>query len=145
MRAITEIIVHCSDTYGTMDIGAKEIRHWHTAPPPEGRGWRDIGYHYVIRRDGTMEPGRPLEQQGAHVAGHNENSIGICLVGGKPEANFTEAQMGSLRILIQELLKRFGHLDVLGHRDFDHKKQCPMFDVHGWWVGNVKPPVDSVS
>ena len=78
MRKINEIILHCSATPASMDIGAKEIRDWHV----NGNHWRDIGYHWVIRRDGTVEKGRPEYQVGAHCLNHNANSIGVCMVGG---------------------------------------------------------------
>ena len=82
----TMIIVHCADTLATMDIGVEEIRRWHV----EERGWDDIGYANVIRRDGTIELGRDLDgdgdvadEIGAHAAGFNAQSIGVCLVGGR--------------------------------------------------------------
>jgi len=134
MREITQIIVHCSDTRATMDIGAKEIRQWHTAKPPRGNGWKDIGYHYVIRRDGIVEPGRALETVGAHVAGHNASSIGICMVGGQPRGDFEPEQFDALAVLIRTLWKRFGSVEVLGHRDLDPHKECPTFDVRKWWA-----------
>lgn len=78
MREINLIVVHCTYSRPSMDIGVEEIRKWHV----EGNSWTDIGYHYVIRRDGTIEDGRPIERPGAHVKGHNSNSIGIAWVGG---------------------------------------------------------------
>jgi N-acetylmuramoyl-L-alanine amidase len=81
MRKINRIFVHCSDTPTGRDVSAADIKRWHTDPKPKGNGWRDIGYSHVIRIDGTIELGRPVEQVGAHVAGHNSDSIGICLVG----------------------------------------------------------------
>ena len=81
-RSKTEyIVIHCADTYETMDIGAEDIRKWHV----EERGWSDIGYHKVIRRDGTVETGRDIDVSGAHAAGFNSVSIGVCLVGGRGE------------------------------------------------------------
>ena len=83
MRKINEIIIHCSDTQEGCDVTAKDIRRWHTTPKEKGgRGWRDIGYHYVIRLDGTIELGRPLEKAGAHCIGrkgedHNSHSAAI--------------------------------------------------------------------
>ena len=85
MRQIDHIIVHCSYTPPSMDIGAETIREWHTLPKPKGRGWSDIGYHWVIRRNGTVEAGRSEERAGAHAKGYNQDSIGICLIGGKSE------------------------------------------------------------
>ena len=77
MRKISEIIVHCSATSEMRDFGAKDIDLWHKA-----QGWDCIGYHYVVRIDGTIEEGRPVERIGAHCKGHNAYSIGVCYVGG---------------------------------------------------------------
>ncbi|WP_391510057.1 N-acetylmuramoyl-L-alanine amidase, partial [Micrococcus luteus] len=86
-----------------MDIGVREIAQWH-----KEQGWLAIGYHFVIRRDGTVEAGRDQEAVGSHVKGYNSTSVGVCLVGGidakgNHEANFTPAQMQSLRSLLVEL------------------------------------------
>lgn len=138
MRKINRIIVHCSATPADMDIGAPEIREWHV----NGNGWDDIGYHYVIRRDGIIDGGRPLEIMGAHAGGHNEDSIGICLVGGvdaddrrTAEFNYTREQMRALERVIETMMQRYGSaLDVLGHRDLPGvSKACPCFDVRRWW------------
>ena len=77
MRKITEIILHCSATAEGLDFSVRDIRAWHKA-----QGWADVGYHYVVRLDGTVQEGRPLEQAGAHCKGHNDRSIGICYIGG---------------------------------------------------------------
>ena len=77
MRFIEKIVIHCTFTPPTMNIGVEEVRKWHV----EENKWSDIGYHFVIRRDGTVESGRPVERPGAHVKGHNSNSIGIAWVG----------------------------------------------------------------
>ena len=133
MRNITKIIIHCAATRPSMDIGAKEIREWHT----KGNGWADIGYHGVIRRDGTLESGRPMDQPGAHTSGHNANSIGICLVGGvkgdgkTPEANFTPEQWATLRRVVLDLRKKHPSATVHGHNEFA-AKACPSFDVQKW-------------
>jgi hypothetical protein len=86
---IKYLIVHCSATSEKQDIGAKEIDSWHRA-----KGWSGIGYHFVIRRDGTIEQGRALHKYGAHAYGYNKVSLGICMIGGvaangKAEDNFT--------------------------------------------------------
>jgi N-acetyl-anhydromuramyl-L-alanine amidase AmpD len=117
-----------------MDIGAKEIREWHTAPPPKGNGWRDIGYHYVIKRNGTVQAGRPDNQVGAHVAGHNATSIGICMVGGgKGICNFTREQWATLDLIVEGLIKKYPNAAVCGHRDLNPAKACPSFDARAWW------------
>ena len=131
MREITEIILHCSATWSKQDIGAAEIKRWHTLPEPQGRGWKDIGYHYVIRRNGKVEDGRPLEQAGAHCTNHNQNSIGICMVGGGPNGEdtyFTDAQYESLAGLLRKLRKRWPMASIHGHKEFA-QKACPVFDV----------------
>lgn len=137
MRPIDTLIVHCSATPSDADIDAAEIDRWHKA-----RGWAGIGYHYVIRRSGEVETGRPLERVGAHAFGHNRASVGVCLVGGvrregkrlRPEDNFTEAQWAALRALLLELLARFPKARVIGHRDVEPGKDCPSFDVAAWLV-----------
>ena len=129
------IVVHCAATPSDMDIGVKEIRHWHLQ-----RGFSDVGYHYIIRRDGTMEKGRTDTTPGAHARGYNMNSLGICLVGGSKknstlaERNFTGAQYISLRKILTDLLLKFPDAELLGHRDLPGvTKACPSFDVRTWW------------
>jgi hypothetical protein len=132
MRLINEIIVHCADTYADMDIGVEEIRRWHL-----DRGWDDIGYHLVIRRDGDPELGRPIEKPGAHAAERNANSIGICLVGGrgedgKPDFNFTAKQMATLQAAIGMYKVIHPGIDsVIGHRDVSDKS-CPAFNIQAF-------------
>ncbi len=134
MRELNEIIIHCAATRPSMDIGVDEIRAWHV----QGNNWRDIGYHFVIRRDGTVEDGRAVQQSGAHTRGRNANSIAICLVGGVsehdvhvPENNFTEAQWVSLESLVLSLMDKYGISEVHGHNEYANKA-CPSFDVHIW-------------
>ena len=140
MRRIDKIIIHCAATRPSTDVGVKEIREWHTLPKPRGNGWSDIGYHGVIRRDGTLESGRPMDQAGAHTSGHNANSIGICLVGGvkedgkTPEANFTPEQWVTLERVVKDLVKKYPGATVHGHNEFA-AKACPSFDVKKWWAG----------
>lgn len=141
MRDIKKIIVHCSDTRPSMDIGVEEIRKWHV----EENKWSDIGYHFVIRRDGTVESGRSVERPGAHVKGENSDSIGICWVGGMAEDakvaqdNRTGDQTKALFDLIQELQQEFEGAAVLGHRDIKGvKKQCPCFDVREWYTQSCR-------
>lgn len=141
------IVIHCSDTLPDMDIGAADIRKWHTDPPPKGRGWADIGYNIVIRRNGSVEKGRDVDRDGdtfedigAHVEGYNARALGVCMVGGrgsngKPENNFTKAQFVALEVCVQALLGRYPKALVLGHRDFPNvTKACPCFDVRKWWA-----------
>lgn len=130
MREINEAIIHCSATKPSMDIGSDWIRKIHV----QQNKWKDIGYHFVIRRDGTIENGRPIEQVGAHCEGHNSKSIGVCMVGGlsengKAENNFTPEQFSSVQNLIYELKNKFGIVKLNGHNDYANKA-CPCFNVH---------------
>lgn len=132
MRDITEIFLHCSATWSRQDIGLKEITAWHTAPKSKGgRGWSHVGYHYIIRRDGTVEKGCPIEQAGYHCSGHNAHSIGICMVGGGPNGEdntFTEAQYDALASLVKRLRIQFPMTNIYGHNEFANKA-CPVFSV----------------
>ena len=129
------IAVHCSATGPKADIGAKDIDKWHRA-----KGWACIGYHYVIRRNGTVEVGRDEKVIGAHVENWNSVSVGICMVGGvdaddinKAENNFTKEQFASLKKLLTDLKTRYPKAVIQGHRDFPEvKKACPSFDVKTW-------------
>lgn len=129
MRHINEIIIHCSATPEGRDYTVADIDRWHKA-----RGWRGIGYHYVIYRDGSVHAGRPVEQIGAHCTGHNANSIGICYIGGvsadgkTPKDTRTSAQRIALRELVEELRAKYPGATVHGHREFA-PKACPSFDV----------------
>ena len=140
-KSTNYIAVHAADTYRDMDIGLAEIDQWHRA-----KGWSGCGYHYVIRRDGTLETGREMYSSGAHVKGFNHNSIGICMVGGKasdggPEDNFTIGQYDTLAALLYQLTGLFPDAEVLGHRNFPKvTKACPCFNVYGWWVEQAENP-----
>lgn len=134
-KSTNYIVVHCSATKPDQDIGAATIRRWHIE-----KGWSDIGYHDVIKRNGMREAGRDLYAVGAHVAGYNSASVGVCLVGGidkngKPENNFTDAQFKTLKRVITDYLKLWPHAIVQGHRDFPGvAKDCPCFNVSEWWA-----------
>lgn len=129
MRKISEIVIHCSATPASMDIGADVIREWHV----NGNGWSDIGYHFVIRRDGVTEAGRPVEIAGAHARPVNRTSIGVCMIGGgkgQNETNFTLKQWVALDNLLSHLLAQYPNARVMGHREADpDAKGCPSFDA----------------
>lgn len=151
MRTINLIVVHCSATPPSMDIGADEIRDWHV----NTNKWSDIGYHFVIRRSGQIQTGRPLTRPGAHTKGYNTNSIGICLVGGvddsgNPEDNFTPEQFNSLLFKLAEFEDEYPEAEILGHRDLspdvnhdgvvtkdEWVKDCPCFDVREFVDNNL--------
>ena len=125
-----EIIVHCSATPEGREVRATDIRRWHT----RDRGFSDIGYHFVVSIDGTVETGRPLHRSGAHCLGHNRHSVGICYVGGlnrhfKSADTRTAKQRATLERLITTLKQAFPEAIVYGHRDFA-RKDCPCFNAH---------------
>lgn len=142
MRKIKYIVLHCSATKEGQNVSVRDIDRWHRQ-----RGFRMIGYHYVILLDGSIRKGRDIAQVGAHVAGNNANSIGICYVGGldadgKPKDTRTGEQKASLFYLLQQLREQFPDAVICGHRDFspdlngdgviepwEWMKACPCFDA----------------
>lgn len=141
MRPLSEIIVHCSATRPNWMDGkssaakVREIRLWHT----RDNGWSDIGYHFVIDRDGTVCAGRPLERVGAHTMGRNTGTVGVCLIGGFGSAatdrfdqHFTVSQDRALRALIADLQRKYGKLAVSGHNQWA-QKACPGFNAPAWF------------
>lgn len=153
MRRIDSIIIHCSATQAGMDFSAEDIDRWHRA-----RGMNGIGYHYVVRLDGSIEPGREVARMGAHCIGWNEQSVGICYIGGldaggQPADTRTRVQKEALKRLIEELKQRYGIVAVMGHRDTspdlngdgriepdEFIKACPCFDVKKWLLIGVILP-----
>lgn len=130
-RPVDKLIIHCAATPPKMDIGVKEITEWH-----KKQGWKTIGYHFVIRRDGTLENGRNIDEIGAHVKGQNTGSIGICLIGGVderniPEANFTEKQWGELKRFVMAFKAVYPKATIHGHNEYA-AKACPSFNVQTW-------------
>ena len=132
MRKRTKyIIIHCSATPPTLNIGKEEIDKWHRQ-----RGWFGIGYHFVIRRNGAVEIGRPAMEVGAHAQGYNAVSVGVCLIGGVDSSghaqnNFTLQQWESLLHLLKRLKARFPEAKIIGHNEVSNKA-CPSFDVQEW-------------
>ena len=129
MRHITTIIIHSTPTPAGRDVTVADITAWHRQ-----RGFATIGYHFLIGLDGTIHPGRPIAQVGAHCRGHNAHSIGIAYAGGAradcrtPADTRTPAQRAALRLLISRLRERFPGVKVCGHRDLA-PTGCPGFDV----------------
>lgn len=156
-RLINKIILHCSDTEEGKDFRAKDIKQWHTAKPPKGNGWKDIGYNYVIDIDGTVETGRNIDEIPAHCKGQNANSIGICYIGGKKNGKLkdtrNEAQKLSMYKLVKELMIKY-HIDITSvytHNFFDRSKTCPNFDVYQfrsefttWLAGPQEKPKNKI-
>ena len=129
MRTITLIIVHCSATKEGQDFTVEDIDHWHRA-----RGWKCIGYHYVIYRDGSIHRGRPEEQVGAHCVNHNKHSIGVCYIGGldqngKSKDTRTPAQKEAMLKLLKELKTKYPNALITSHHTFNPQKACPCFNA----------------
>ena len=128
-RRINEIIVHCTATPEGRDYTVADIRAMHKA-----QGWVDIGYHYLIYRDGSIHEGRNVDMVGAHCQGHNAQSIGVCYVGGvardgkTPKDTRTPAQKDALVLLLMQLVCLYPDARIHGHRDFA-AKACPSFDA----------------
>ena len=128
MRTITLIIIHCSATPEGKFLSAEACRQDHI----QHRGFRDIGYHFYITRDGEIHPGRPLEKVGAHCRNHNAHSIGICYEGGlnaegQAKDTRTLEQRGALLALLRELKKKFPEALIIGHHDLNPIKECPCY------------------
>ena len=143
MRDINLIVIHCSATKEGKDYSVGDIRKWH-----KKRGFKDIGYHFVITLVGKIKKGRPIEQPGAHAKGYNSNSIGVCYIGGldfngNPKDTRTLAQIHALRNNVDTLRAIYGdNVGVVGHRDLsvdlngdgvisknEWMKSCPCFDI----------------
>jgi len=149
MRQINEIFIHCSATQpkwmasNSCQQKVEEIRRWHT-----DKGWSDIGYHFVLDRQGDVCVGRPVERVGAHAKGHNKNSIGICLIGGfgsdaddKFEEHYTDLQRKALDNLIKDLTDRHSNAKIRGHNEVSFKA-CPGFRVKEYLDGQSKAKED---
>ncbi len=135
MRTISLIIVHCSAVKPGQPSSARQIDMWHRR-----LGWKGIGYHYVVLRDGRVEQGRPEMVAGAHCANHNAHSIGVCYEGGLDAAGVpcdtrTEAQKESLVQLLKELRGRYPEAIILGHNQLCRLKACPCFDAAREYAG----------
>lgn len=145
------IIIHCAATPPNQDTDISDVDRWHRE-----QGWRMVGYHYFIKRDGTLQVGRPLMDGGAHAgSAYNNRSVGVCMAGGicggetcthehetftsgqkgKPENNYTPAQWATLKEIVTELHGKFPQAKVIGHNDVA-AKACPCFDAKAWWAEN---------
>jgi len=131
-KTTTHLVIHCTATPEGRDVTAKDVDRMHRQ-----RGFNGIGYHFIVRLDGTVEPGRPVDAIGAHVEGQNSTSIGISYVGGVDANDIklakdtrTDAQKRALRALLLDLVSKYPDVEILGHRDFPGvKKACPCFDA----------------
>lgn len=128
---ITKLIIHVTDTPDLRDVRIAEVKKWHTDPKPKGNGWSDVGYHYLILRDGSIELGRLHTVSGAHTAGHNKGSLGICWVG---RDKIAPEQMETLIKLTKNLMAAYGLTakDVVGHKELNAGKGCPNLDMNNF-------------
>ncbi len=131
MRYIDKIIIHCTATKKGLDFSVDDVRRWHLE-----KGFKDIGYHYLISLKGVVQIGRNIDIVGSHTKGYNENSIGICYVGGLDENlnaqdTRTDSQKDAIKLLVKDLQNRYNitNNNIFGHNDFNKNKECPCFDV----------------
>lgn len=124
-ETVKHIVIHCADTNPDQDFTAADVNRWHKL-----RGFKKIGYHFVIKLDGTIEPGRQLNEQGAHVKGYNKKSVGVCYIGGaNGEDTRTNPQKISMVYLVGMLKRMFVNAEVVGHYQFNGvTKTCPNFN-----------------
>lgn len=130
-RKIEHIVIHCDATKVSQHIEARDIHRWH-----KERGWAGIGYHYFIQDGGELEIGRDINKDGAHVLGHNKNTIAICISGGLDndgeikENSFTKDTIMVLDDMIRKIMCMYPDVPISGHRDFKGvKKACPCMDI----------------
>lgn len=150
-RAIDLIVLHCSATPNGRHFSTADIDRWHLERGflrrPEwiarqNAQLRGIGYHFVVYANGAIATGRHLAEVGAHAAGHNAHSVGVCLVG---TDRFGLAQWAAAAALVARLTEEFPQAHVLGHRDLPNvKKLCPGFEVAAWRAAGMVPPAGHV-
>lgn len=132
MREINEIIIHCSATPNGRDIRVADIDRWH-----KQRRWRGIGYHFVIEVGGHADKGRDIDIVGAHCREHNENSVGVCMIG---MDSFYKDQWYKLRGIVRVLQAQHEKIDKInGHNHYNQHKTCPGFSVRDWLRGDMQP------
>ena len=130
------IVIHCTQTPKDMEVDVEKVTQWH-----KDRGFDTIGYHYLIKRDGTLQVGRDEDVVGAHAVAGNGTSVGVALVGGGTadmgwENNFNSEQFDTLKSIILKLKDKYDIEKIIGHYQVDGNKECPSFDVPGWLEEN---------
>ena len=140
MRTITLIVIHCSAVKPDQMSSAAQIDSWHRK-----RGFHlGIGYHYVVRRNGAIEPGRPEWMVGAHCKNHNAHSIGVCYEGGldirgQPADTRTAEQKAAMRQLLEDLHRRYPRAVIVGHHDLNPHKACPCIENVAREYADIQP------
>lgn len=131
-KNISKVVIHMSETPDGKKVPADTIRNWHIQ-----KGWNDIGYHFVVQPNGTIEIGRQVDVVGAHTKGQNINSVGVCWVGGYESFSKPNAmQISSMRLLVRLISSITDRiLTIHGHSNFNNSKRCPNFDVddYNWF------------
>lgn len=131
-KKVKYLIVHCTATAEGVDFTVADVDRWHRA-----QGWDGIGYHYLVYRDGSIHEGRSTTRVGAHCAGMNSVSIGVCYVGGcapdghTPKDTRTIKQKAALVTLLSRLKRTYPGVRIVGHNHFNKGKACPSFDADG--------------
>lgn len=130
MRKIQRIVIHCTATKPGQDVDIEQVRKWHV----DGNKWSDVGYHYLVKLDGTIQPGRAVSVMGAGVKGHNRDTVHVAYVGGcddsgKPFNTLNDDQRAAIYQVCTSLVRVFGPLLVIGHNDLTDEKACPSFKV----------------
>ena len=127
--SVSYLIIHCSATRESQDYTPEQLKHDHLA-----RGFIDVGYHFYIRKDGTVTQHRRLNEVGAHCRPFNRCSIGVCYEGGldangKPKDTRTLKQRASLIALVLDLHRQFPNAVIRGHNEMPGAtiKECPNF------------------
>ena len=120
-RKVHRVFIHCSASNHAHHDNIATMKSWHLA-----RGFRDVGYHFFIQKDGTLEYGRDIEKTPVAQKGHNLNTLAICMHGLK-EKNFTEAQFETLKKLAQQIEHNYENISFHGHCEVS-KKACPVFN-----------------
>lgn len=144
-KSIQYLVIHCTATPEGREVSADEIRRWHTAPPPAGRGWKQVGYTDMVHLDGRVERlvnnnedtnVDPWEVTNG-AAGYNSVSRHIVYVGGcdkegKPKDTRTAEQREALKRYVEDFHARFPQIRIVGHHELNPGKACPSFDVGKW-------------
>ncbi len=122
IRSVQRVFIHCSASDNPAHDNVATMRQWHLA-----RGFNDVGYHFFIRKDGTLQLGRPLERTPAAQEGNNIATIAICLHG-LAKDKFTEKQLSALKQLAKQIKTAYNaKITFHGHREVS-AKSCPVFD-----------------
>jgi hypothetical protein len=144
MKKLEFLVIHCTDTPAGRNVSSDDIRQWHLSPPPDGRGWKQVGYSDMVHLDGVIENLVPYNNDDwvdpreitNGVAGMNSKSRHIVYVGGGEGIDTrTPEQTKVLTKYVKDLIIKYPKIIVLGHNQVS-SKLCPSFDVSKW-LGNI--------